>query len=263
MPRLGRLPNDIPAAPNQVYGDKGWKGIGDWLGTGTVAARLKKYRPFLEARAFVRTLQLKSSSEWVAFARGRMLRVGQLPAAIPATPAGTYANKGWKGMGDWLGTGTVAPNLRKYRPFREARLFVRNLKLKSTTEWRAFYKGEIPRLGRPPNDIPAAPDQVYADKGWTTWGEWLGTGRVADQLKVYRPFLEARAFVRALQLNGTGEWRAFCNCKLPRLGRLPADIPAAPWCTYADRGWKGMGDWLGNERARKAKNRNRTEAHSN
>ena len=32
----------------------------------------------------------------------------------------------------WLGTGTIAPRLRKYRPFQQARKFVYTLKLAST-----------------------------------------------------------------------------------------------------------------------------------
>jgi predicted helicase len=37
------------------------------------------------------------------------------------------------------------------------------------------------------------------------------------------------------------------------LGRLPEDIPAAPWQTYADKGWSGMGDWLGTDHPRVSK----------
>ena len=31
---------DIPTSPNNSYKDIGWKGMGDWLGTGTVAQGL-------------------------------------------------------------------------------------------------------------------------------------------------------------------------------------------------------------------------------
>ena len=157
-------------------------------------------------------------------------------------------------MGDWLGTGTVAPNLREFRPFREARSFVRKLKLNSSTEWKGFIKGRMARLGPLPSDIPAAPSWTYAGKGWKSWGDWLGTGRVADQLKKFRPFRLARAFVHKLRLKTAAEWHAFCKGEMPKFGRLPADIPVVPHSTYADKGWQGMGDWLGNERARKAKN---------
>ena len=49
-----------------------------------------------------------------------------------------------------------------------------------------------------PEDIPAYPDGVYKDSGWVSWGDWLGTGRIANQNKVYRSFDEARAFVHSL-----------------------------------------------------------------
>jgi len=72
---------------------------GDWLGTGTVAARLREYRPFKKARAFVRSLNLKNRDEWRTYVKS-----GKLPVDIPATPNQVYKDKGWAGMGDWLGT---------------------------------------------------------------------------------------------------------------------------------------------------------------
>ena len=78
-------------------------------------------------------------------------------------------------MGDWLGTGTITSQFKKYRPFHEARKFA--LKLKSVAEGYAFCKGEMSRLGRLPTDIPVAPNNTYADTGWAGIGDWLGTGR--------------------------------------------------------------------------------------
>jgi superfamily II DNA or RNA helicase len=246
MPRLGRLPSDIPAHADRTYADKGWKSMGDWLGTGRIADQLKQYRRFLEARAFARSLRLKSGKQWFAFCKGKMPRLWRLPTDIPADPAKTYAGKGWKSMGDWLGTGTVAPQLRSYRSFRRARTFVHSLKLKNFAEWRAFYGGELPQHGRFPKDIPTNPYEVYANNGWVSWGDWLGTGTIAtSQRPCYRPFREARAFVRRLKLKSTAEWSAFCKGKIPRLGQLPGDIPGTPRVTYAAKGWKDMGDWLG------------------
>ena len=51
-----------------------------------------------------------------------------------------------------------------WRPFEEARAFVRRLKLKNEAEWLAFCKGEMPRLGRLPADIPANPNQLTLTK---------------------------------------------------------------------------------------------------
>jgi len=250
LPEKGPLPSDIPANPNQTYAEKGWAGWGDWLGTGTVATRLRQYRPFTQARVFARKLKLKNKAEWFTFCKGRMPELGQLPKDIPATPDKTYASKGWNGFGDWLGTGTIAPRLRQYRPFPQAREFARKLKLNKGREWFAFCKGEMPKLGRLPPDVPANPNQTYADKGWQGMGDWLGTGWVASQFKVFRPFREARQFARRLQLKSTREWKSFCQGKSPKLGRLPQDIPSKPDNTYADKGWAGMSDWLGTGRAR-------------
>ncbi len=80
-------------------------------------------------------------------------------------------------MGDWLGTGNVANFLKEYRHFREARTFARKLKLKSGTEWSAYCKGEMSHVGHLPADIPAYPNQTYAEKGWSGMADWLGTGR--------------------------------------------------------------------------------------
>jgi len=245
IPRLGRLPADIPATPKVTYANKGWKSMGDWLGTGRIADQFKEYLPFHEARQFARTLNLKTIIEWRAYCKGEMPQLGQLPVDIPAKPNRTYANKGWVGVGDWLGSGAVANQLKKYRPFRGARRFARTLKLKTYAEWRAFGKGEMPQLGQLPTDIPAKPDNTYADKGWVSWGDWLGTGRIADNLKKFRPFPEARAFACKLKIRSRAEWHSFCKGDMPHLGRLPADIPATPDQTYADKGWKSMGDWLG------------------
>jgi superfamily II DNA or RNA helicase len=247
-PQLGRLPNDVPAAPWHVYAKQGWKDMGDWLGTGRIADQFKEFRPFHQARAFARQLNLKNNLEWIAFTRGRLPKLGRLPADIPANPNQTYRGKGWLNWGDWLGTGAVAAQLRRYRPFEEARAYARTLKLKSYSEWMAFCKGAMPEKGARPEDIPAAVNRVYADQGWAGMGDWLGTGTVAARFRAYRPFEQARAFVHDLRLGSGSEWSAFCKGKLRHKGVLPPDIPRKPGRAYAGKGWRGMGDWLGTGR---------------
>jgi hypothetical protein len=124
--KSGKKPADIPAYPNELYAKDGWAGMGDWLGTD---ARRGNWRRFSEARAFVRSLGLKSNTEWIAYTKS-----GKKPTDIPTNPYGQYAEDGWAGMGDWLGTGIIAPRLRESRPFEEARAFVRSLGLKSSAE---------------------------------------------------------------------------------------------------------------------------------
>jgi superfamily II DNA or RNA helicase len=245
LPEKGKLQEDIPSNPNLVYKDGGWLSYGDWLGTGTVAARLRKYREFNEARAFVRGLRLKSSQEWRDYCRGRRPEKGKLPEDIPATPNHVYKGEGWVSMGDWLGTGTVAHQLRKYREFNEARAFVRGLGFTGHKEWNDYCRGRLSEKGRLPEDIPAMPNQIYKGQGWVSLGDWLGTGTVATRLRRYREFNEARAFVRGLGFTGHKEWNDYCGGRLPEKGRLPEDIPASPNRVYKGQGWVSLGDWLG------------------
>lgn len=144
-------------------------------------SRLAKlsWRPFPEAREFVRQLGLRSMEQWKKYCRGELPGYKPKPDDIPAYPYDTYKGKGWTSVGDWLGTGSVATFLRRYRPFAKAREFVRQLGLRDFGEWKKYCKGEIPGHRAKPDDIPANPYQAYKDKGWTSVGDWLETDNVA------------------------------------------------------------------------------------
>jgi superfamily II DNA or RNA helicase len=223
-------PDDIPANPCQVYKHKGWVSVGDWLGTGTIAPFQRTFRPFEEARSYVRSLGFKSKNEWQAWSKS-----DARPDDIPGTPPQVYKDKGWAGWGDWLGTGNQATFNRTFRPFEEARSYVRSLGFKSKSEWQVWSKSDAR-----PDNIPANPPQVYKDKGWVGWGDWFGTGIIAPQNRIYRPFEEARTYVRSLGLKSVTEWRSWCKS-----GARPEDIPGNPPQIYKRNGWIGWGDWLG------------------
>jgi len=55
----------------------------------------------------------------------------------------------------------------------------------------------------------------------------------------FRPFVEARGYVHALNLKNQGEWYEYCKS-----GKKPEDIPMAANLVYRKE-WKGFGDWLG------------------
>src|SRR5262245_46696781 len=80
-------------------------------------------------------------------------------------------------------------------PFEEARILARSLNLKSQSEWDA-----LARSGKLPRGLPRAPHMVFADDGWLSWGDWLGSGTIATYKVKYRPFEQARAFARTLGL---------------------------------------------------------------
>jgi hypothetical protein len=151
--------------------------MGDWLGNGRVSNQQRIFWDFKKARAYVRNLGLKNNQEWRSYSKGLMQGKSSLPTDIPTAPERTYKDQGWLGYGDWLGTGTIAARLRSYRGFKEARSYVHTLKLNSSTDWKAFCLGKLPQIGTKPDDIPANPSLVYKNKGWTGFGDWLGTGR--------------------------------------------------------------------------------------
>jgi len=122
----------------------------------------------------------------------------------------------------------------KLLSFEEAKKFVRALGLKSGEQWTVYCKS-----GRKPEDIPKYPMRVYK-KHWKGIGDWLGTGRIANQNRVYRPFQEARKFVQSLELKSAKrDWTTYCKS-----GQKPADIPSGPNNVYKKE-WKGWGDWIG------------------
>jgi hypothetical protein len=141
-------------------------------------------------------------------------------------------------MGDWLGTGTIAAHLRKYRSFEESRAFARSLGLSSVGEWRAHCKAN-----RLPPDIPTNPNRQYLYGAWTNWADWLGTTTIATNRRRYRSYYETRSFVHSLGLKSANEWRAYTKS-----GKLPKDIPAGPNRTYAKKG--GQLGMIGSEQTR-------------
>lgn len=165
-------PDDIPANPNQTYKDKGWQSMGDWLGTKTIAPYLIKFRDFKKARDFARSLGLKNSEEWNQYIKGQIKGKSKKPNDIPTNPVRVYKNKGWQGTRDWLGTASI--RWGEYIPFKEARKLARSLGLKSAREWFQYLKGEIKDKSVKPEGIPTNPHQVYKNKGWMGWGNWLG-----------------------------------------------------------------------------------------
>lgn len=232
--RHGRVPADIPGAPNKVYAEAGWLGYGDWLGTGNLANRDKIFRSFGKARAFARSLGLGSVEEWREFAK-----TGRLPVDIPRHPYSVYgSDKRWRGMGDWLGTGVVSSRDKNFRPFESARRYARTLGLESSTEWHQYASS-----GRRPSDIPSAPYSNYREQGWAGWPDWLGFDPNKSRRKHWRPFPAARRFARSLDLKSAKDWRAYAS-------RRPKDVPANPDQVYRDVGWSGWRDWLGTKNGR-------------
>jgi superfamily II DNA or RNA helicase len=161
--KSGKKPFNIPSNPERVYTNSGWKGLGDWLGTNRIADFKKEFLSFDKARLFVQKLKLKSVKEWVEYCKS-----GKKPLDIPSKPNSTYKDIGWINWGDFLGNSRLATHMIKFISYEECKKWFAKNNIKTPNEWRQF---KI-KFGRP-NNIPANPDQLYKNKGWIDWTDFL------------------------------------------------------------------------------------------
>lgn len=232
--KLGKKPDWIPKAPRSVYKNHGWRSMEDWLGY--EEKTYKDWLPFEKAKIFVHKLKLKNWKEWNSFALGKHKH--KRPNNIPTAPNIIYKQQ-WKDWQDWIGEsfkGRV-----KFWDFIRARNYVQSLNIHSRDEWNKFLKSD-----NKPLYIPANPYFVYKNSGWISFGDWLGTNRVANQNRVFLSFYKAREFARKLKIKSQIEWNKYCKNELSQLARKPNYIPSDPAKTYKKSNeWRGWKDWLG------------------
>jgi len=227
-----KFPQDIPKNPNQTYKNNGWKSWGDFLGTGSIATYLRKYKSYKKAKIYAHLLKFKNQSEWFKHAKSK-----NFPEDIPKSPNKVFHKNGWKSWGDFLGTGFVSPSLRNFRSYKKALYYAKSLRLKNFKEWINYTK-----LKNFPKDIPSYPHQTYK-KEWDSYGVFLGTGRIADRLKKFVSYKHASNYAVLKKIKSEAFWRIHIKSK-----KFPQDIPKSPSQTYKNKGWKGWPDFLGTGR---------------
>jgi len=253
--RLALKPEDIPRDPDLRY-RKEWVNWNDWL-TGESGKIQGEWRDFEEAREFVRSLGLNGSVEWREYCKGNISGLPPKPDDIPVSPdqENCYKHKGWKGYGDWIGTGrkrrSPGNNINEdttWLPYKQARDFVHSLRLMAIEDWQKYVDGKFEHLPIKPDNIPSSAYFVYRDSGWTGWIDWLGCSlNTKPRVKNALPFEEAREFIRSLGLKNTSEWEAYKRGNIEHLEPIPVNIPKVPRSYYKNDGWVGMLDWLGVE----------------
>jgi len=221
--KSGKKPEDIPSNPNREY-FKEWDGFPDFLGYEYTPTRWIEFLDFQMARTKVHKLKLESNFAWRDYCKS-----GLKPQNIPAKPERTYKNKGWSGYGDWLGTGTLQTQQRKYLNYENAKLQIKLLELKSHKEWKEAIKNK-----KVPKNIPSAPDLYYKKNGWKSWGEFIGTGRKSEQQRAqeFLSYGDAKKIVQKLakqyQIKTANDWR-----NAIKKGLIPENIPKNPWHSYS------------------------------
>ena len=218
---------DMPVSPPVAYGRE-FLGWGDFLGTGNISNKNKVFLDYQASKELIALLQPRIDSETKLRAA---LRIGLIPDTIPKNAPVFYAKKGWTGWGDFLGTGNQFHARKDYISFAEAKDYVKENLKDVTTEvrWNAAVQGR-----RVPASIPKRPAHTYRDRGWTNWGDFLGTARAKHQPKPFLSYCAAKDYLRKHHSDiksGEGFQRA------RTAGILPSTIPSNPSVAYRDRGW--------------------------
>lgn len=225
-------PIDIPYEPNKIYENNGWISLSDFLGNNRIANQKREFLNFEDARKFVRTLNIKTTDEWLNYTKS-----DDFPINIPVSPSRTYKNEGWLSIPDWIGTKIGFTGTFDIMKFEEVREFVRKLKLKKQKDWNLYCLS-----GEKPKDIPSNPDKAYKEYGWLSFPDWLGT-EIGFNGYEYLQFEEAKEFVKKLGLASQLDWSKYLKS-----GNRPKFIPSSPGKFYKDNGWINWGDWLGTDR---------------
>jgi len=129
----------------------------------------------------------------------------------------------------------------KFKTFREAKKIVHKLNLKTQKEWQKYAKSD-----KRPITIPGSPEASYKNVGWGGYGDWLGTGRISNQNRMFLSHNQAKKIVQKVIWNGDslGSGTDFNNWF--KSGNCPKNIPSAPDRTYKKQDtWISWGDFLG------------------
>ena len=180
----------------------------------------EKYKKWVQKQG------IKNQKEFAQFDKKKF------PTGYPKNPSRFYKKQGtWKSWGDLFGIGNVSTRYRRNqcRSFKKARKFVHSLKLKSRKEWMEYCKS-----GKLPKDIPFQPIDVYKNRGYTTMGDWLGTGYIANRDRKYLPpieaKIEARKVAKKLGIKTREQW-----IEAYRAGEIPNNIPRDLYKIYGPK----------------------------
>lgn len=120
----------------------------------------------------------------------------------------------------------------KFLNYEECRKFIITLGIKTKSEWKDYCKS-----GNRPKNIPSNPNDYYKDKGWTSWGDFLGTNVKSTHKIETVTYTQCEAYARSLRLNGkplqcSKDWYAYHS-----IYRKPDNIPYSPQRAYKEEGF--------------------------
>lgn len=227
-----QLPQGVPSKPFNSYKNRGWIDWSDYLGSEIISPQDKKFLTYEESIPVIRRFGFKSGVELRKYVQKNGLIKG-----IPSAPHSEYKNNGWVSMGEWLGTGTVQTQelAKQYVTYEDAEKWAQSQNIKSANSWRILSKEK-----KIPFNVPANPHSTYKDKGWISWGKFLGTGKIADNLKDYMSYDELEKLIQTKGFEKSEDYFMWWEKETPN------NIPKTPDAslTYKNE-WVSWGKFLG------------------
>lgn len=111
-------------------------------------------------------------------------------------------------------------------------------KINSQTEW-------FKNINNLPDFISPYPRDTYINRGWVSWGDFLGTNRVSDNEKSnsYVNYNESKKYIKLLNIKDRSDWNCFIKSN-----KFPSNLPKRPDRFYKNKGWISWYDFFGNKK---------------
>lgn len=111
----------------------------------------------------------------------------------------------------------------------------KNLDVKSKMAWVEYIKNN-----QLPDSITPYPSSVYKNRGWVSWGDFLGTNRKWDNDVNYLDYESAKKRLKPMNIkNSLRYYHMVKDVKI-------LNLPLKPNRYYKNRGWVSWGDFLSN-----------------
>jgi len=241
-----KLPLNIPSGPQRFYKNKGWISWGDWFGTFSIAATKKNF-DFDKSKQFYRDLikryNIKNRNQISEIIKNKNII---LPYYVPlAIGAAFQDHPKYKGEGVFFGWGKII--IGKHWDFLTSREFTRNLKLKSSSEYRKYCKGLIKNLPKKPLELPFAPGATFRLKGWKGWGDYLGYFNKGEgPKKNFLTLSEAKKLIAEKNIKNLKDYH--------KLRNMRDDLPFHPAAQYKNNNdWRGLLNFFNKKKFREVK----------
>lgn len=181
---------------------------------------------FAEARKYMiaNSLFFGTDEKHAAWAR-----TPECPSKMPSCPRKSYRSQ-WQGYYHFCGR-------KAFMDFKDAREFVLALKLETCEDWVEWSSS-----GDRPINIPSCPRNVYKNKGWDGWRDWLGP------YEKWLSYEDAKEVVQGLGLHHHHAYRRwFIDNDVKTWDYAGKRLPHQPKHTYKDC-WVSWSDFLFNEK---------------